>query len=74
MVAADAPIHHRGGVVLFERESRRFAVEAYLQHGPHFISFNLVKRGRHWQVFCCDLALNDASNLEHVMIAIGQHL
>ena len=67
MVAADATIQHRGGVVLFERESRRFTVKAHPQHGPHFIIFNLVKGGQHWQVFGCDLPLNDASTLEHFM-------
>ena len=47
VIALDVLIRHHWGVALFYKESPRFAVDSYQQHGPDVISFQLMADGQH---------------------------
>ena len=47
------PSRHRGGIALFYKESRNFAVEALQLHGLNVVNFQLVTGGRRWHVVRC---------------------
>ena len=64
MVVTDTPSCHLGGVSSYT-ESQHFAVEA--------LQLNVLVGGCRWNVVVCYLIQNNASTLERVVAAIGQH-
>ena len=50
VVAMDAPIRHRGGVVLFYRPSPLLEVEAVWEYGPNVLSFEVATGARRWYI------------------------
>ena len=63
VVATDAPIRHRGGVVIFHRTAPHFAVEEVGKYGPNVIGFQLATGARRWYIVGCYLAPNNTSTI-----------
>ena len=50
VVATDAPIRHRDGVIIFYRPSLHFAVEAIHKFGPNVVGFHLETGDQQWYI------------------------
>ena len=70
VVATDAPIRHRGRVVLFYIPSPLFAVEAVRDYGPNVKSFEVAMRVLRWYIIGCYLAPDDTSTIECIVAAL----
>ena len=72
IVATDAPIRHRSGVVVFHRTVPHFTVEAVQKFGPNVVGFQLATGERRWYIVGCYLAPDDTSTIERVVEAIRE--
>ena len=72
MAASDLPSQHHGGAEIFYRELLHFAVEAYKQHNPNFVRFQLATRDQSWFVVGCYLALDNTLYTKRIVRAMEQ--
>ena len=50
VIATDAPIRHRGSVILFYRSKPHFVVEAVEKFGPNVLGFQLATGAQRWYI------------------------
>ena len=72
VIAADAPSPHRGGVAVLYCKADNFSLGALRLHGPNVVSFHMALGGEMWNVMGFYTALDNASNIESIILSVIQ--